>query len=102
VTPEALGTVADYATEIVPSLARVRLLRAWAGLRPRSKDGKFKIGRVPRMSHLYVATGHDSVGVLYSAVTGMYLAQTIAGEQLLADMSMFAPVAERPTDVRKN
>ena len=101
-TPEALSTLAHYATEIVPALARVRLLRAWAGLRPRSKDGKFKVGRVPGVPHLYVATGHDSAGVLYSAVTGMYLAQTIAGEQPLADLSMFAPVAGTQSDVRKN
>lgn len=89
-TPEALTALTNYPAEIVPALAHVRLLRAWAGLRPRSKDGKFKIGRVPGTSHLYVATGHDSIGIIYSAVTGMYLAQTITSEQPTVDMSMFA------------
>lgn len=90
-TPEALTALTSYPAEIVPALALVRLLRAWAGLRPRSKDGKFKIGRVPGIPHLYVATGHDSIGIICSAVTGMYLAQTITGGEPTVDMSMFAP-----------
>jgi glycine/D-amino acid oxidase-like deaminating enzyme len=69
--------LAAYAVEMVPALRHARLVRSWAGLRPRSRDGKFLIGGVPALRNFYVATGHDSIGVLYSQTTGQLLAEYI-------------------------
>jgi sarcosine oxidase subunit beta len=69
--------LARYAVESVPALARARLVRIWAGLRPRTRDGRFLIGPVPGIDGLYLATGHDSVGVLHAAMTGKLLAEWI-------------------------
>jgi glycine/D-amino acid oxidase-like deaminating enzyme len=76
-TWDGITQLCRYAVEMVPALARARLVRSWAGLRPRSRDGKFIIGEAPGTKGLFLATGHDSVGVLYSAMTGKLLAERI-------------------------
>lgn len=76
-TWDGITQLCRYAVEMVPALARARLVRSWAGLRPRSRDGKFIIGEAPGVQGLFLATGHDSVGVLYSAMTGKLLAERI-------------------------
>lgn len=76
-TREAISQLCRYGVETVPALARARLLRSWAGLRPRSRDGKFVIGEAPGLPGLYLATGHDSVGVQNSGMTGKLLAEWI-------------------------
>src|SRR5262249_14544047 len=46
-TWDGVSQIARYAVDTVPALARARFVRAWAGLRPRSRDGKFIIGPAP-------------------------------------------------------
>ncbi len=76
-TWEGIAQLCRYAVRTVPALARARLVRAWAGLRPRSADGRFLIGEAPGVAGLYLATGHDSVGVLHAPMTGRLLAEWI-------------------------
>jgi sarcosine oxidase subunit beta len=80
-TWDGVSQLSRYAVDTVPALARARLLRAWAGLRPRSRDGKFIIGPAPGPEGLWLATGHDSIGVLYSTMTGKLLAEWISSGQ---------------------
>jgi sarcosine oxidase subunit beta len=76
-TWDGVSQLARYAVECVPALARARLVRTWAGLRPRTRDGRFLVGPVPGVDGLYLATGHDSVGVLHAPMTGKLLAEWI-------------------------
>jgi sarcosine oxidase subunit beta len=76
-TWDGVGQLCRYAVDTVPALSQTRLVRAWAGLRPRSGDGRFIIGPTPSLGGFWLATGHDSIGVLYSIVTGTLLAQWI-------------------------
>lgn len=81
-TWQAVTDLARYAVETVPALRQARLVRGWAGLRPRSADGRFLIGPVPGVEGLYLATGHDSNGVLHSSMTGRLLARWfVSGER---------------------
>lgn len=68
VTYEASLAILGRAARIVPALARIRLVRAWAGLRPMSPDGQPIYGPVSGVSGFYVAVGHS--GVTLAAVTG--------------------------------
>jgi sarcosine oxidase subunit beta len=77
VTTDGIAQLVRYAVDTVPALRQARLVRAWAGLRPRSQDGKFLIGEVPMLRGFFLATGHDSVGVLNSGMTGKLLAEWI-------------------------
>ena len=76
-TWDGVRQLCQYALDTVPALARTRLVRAWAGLRPRSLDGRFIIGPAPGIEGFWLATGHDSVGILYSTMTGKLLASFI-------------------------
>lgn len=76
-TWDGVAQLCRYAIGTVPALARARLVRAWAGLRPRSVDGQFIIGPAPALPGFWLATGHDSIGILYSTMTGKLLASYI-------------------------
>jgi len=90
-TWEGVSELSRYAVETVPALARARLVRAWAGLRPRSRDGKFIIGPAPGLEGLWLATGHDSIGVLYSTMTGKLLAEWISSGRRPELLAPFDP-----------
>lgn len=90
-TFDGITQLCGYAVEMVPALARARLVRSWAGLRPRSRDGKFIIGAAPGETGLFLATGHDSVGVLYSAMTGKLLAERMVTGRQPALLAPFDP-----------
>ncbi|KAF0279529.1 FAD-binding oxidoreductase [Spiribacter aquaticus] len=63
---------------IVPDLARLRVIRGYAGLRPFSPDGHPLIGPVPGAERLIVATGHEGAGHGLAAVTGDLVAACVA------------------------
>lgn len=63
---------------VVPDLERLRVIRAYAGLRPFSADGVPIIGPVPGAERLVVATGHEGAGHGLAAVTGELVADVIA------------------------
>ena len=88
---EGVSQLCQYAIDTVPALARARLVRGWAGLRPRSRDGTFIIGEAPGCPGFWLATGHDSIGILYSAMTGRLLSQWIRTGERPALLAMFDP-----------
>ena len=63
---------------VVPDLARLRVIRAYAGLRPFSPDGLPMIGPLPGAERLLVATGHEGAGHGLAAVTGELVAAALA------------------------
>jgi len=89
-----------YAVDTVPALARARLVRAWAGLRPRSGDGRFIIGPAPGLEGFWLATGHDSIGILYSTMTGKLLASFILSGRRPDMLAPFDPA--RPSLVTRD
>ena len=56
-------------------------MRAWAGLRPASADGRPIVSRDPLVRHYVVATGHDADGVLLAPVTAEWSAGLLRGER---------------------
>lgn len=53
--------------------------RAWAGLRPATPDGLPYIGAVPSTPGLYVATGHNMLGVTLAPATAVALVEAMRG-----------------------
>jgi len=60
-TPGAIHSVARRAVRLVPALARVQVLRIFAGLRPWPPDGVPFLGAVPSVPGFYVAVGHSGI-----------------------------------------
>lgn len=77
VTDEGLSWLRHSAARLVPALASSQVEQAWAGLRPRTPDAWPILGRLPGWENVLVATGHSSVGVMLSGITGQGVAQML-------------------------
>lgn len=76
---------------LCPPLGVGTPLRSWAGLRPVTPDGLPLIGRAPDVDGLWYATGHGRNGILLAGVTGLAMAQMIAGEAAPDELAAAAP-----------
>jgi glycine/D-amino acid oxidase-like deaminating enzyme len=79
VDPAFLGTMLNRAIEFVPALARHSVIRTWTGFRPASPDHLPLIGPWPLQDGVFLATGHDGLGVTMALGTGRILADQIVG-----------------------
>jgi D-amino-acid dehydrogenase len=64
---------------------------AWAGLRPMTCDDLPVLGRTRRYPNLYLATGHNMLGLTMAPGTGEVLADLITGQPPSLDVSCFDP-----------
>ena len=87
VTTPGLARIVTAAMSLSPSLARAKIRRSWAGLRPLTPDGLPIIGPEPDLEGLWYATGHGRNGILLAALTGQLIAQMIGGESPAVDLS---------------
>ncbi|PYP39687.1 MAG: glycine oxidase ThiO [Gemmatimonadetes bacterium] len=91
VTEAGLAAIRARVDALVPSLAGAPVLRAWAGLRPGTPDGRPIVGREPDLAGLWYATGHGRNGVLLAGITGVIVAQFLAGEGTLEGVEELRP-----------
>ncbi|RJQ50725.1 MAG: FAD-dependent oxidoreductase [Desulfobacteraceae bacterium] len=77
VTIEKLRAYAQTFAGALPVLSGLRIIHAFAGLRPMSADGLPIIGPLPGIPHLIVATGHCADGIRDSAATGKAVSELI-------------------------
>jgi D-amino-acid dehydrogenase len=90
-TAGGVHAVLDQALQLAPGLSRARLLEARVGLRPVSADGLPILGRSPKHSNLYVATGHAGYGLEVGPYSGALIADLISGRPLPVELGAFAP-----------
>lgn len=90
-SPEAIAKITASAVDMCRLLTGVVPRRTWVGLRPGTPDGLPIIGREPRCEGLWYATGHGRNGVLLAGITGIVLAQMMAGEATLESVAAFRP-----------
>ncbi|MBX3462096.1 MAG: FAD-binding oxidoreductase [Planctomycetes bacterium] len=67
------------ACRYVPGLAAAPVVRAWVGLRPYAIDKQPLVGPWPPVRGLWLAAGHEGLGITLGPITGRLLAQQIAG-----------------------
>lgn len=75
---EVITLIARHATRIVPTLARVRMLRSMTGLRPSTGDG-LPIIEETRPGWI-TAAGHEGDGIALAPVTGQLVLDLLRGE----------------------
>lgn len=63
----------------------------WMGRRPTLPDSKPVIGQAPKHSNVFMAFGHQHIGLMTGPITGRLIAEQISGESNDIDMSAFAP-----------
>ncbi len=68
------------ALEYLPGLANVSCTRVWTGFRPATPDALPLIGPWPEDASLYVATGHEGLGITTSLATAKLIRAQMLGE----------------------
>ncbi len=89
-TEPAIERMLRFAHRLVPDLAAAELETTWSGIRPGSPDGLPWIGRSPRLSNGFVATGHFRAGWHQSTGTAELIADLITGATPRLDPTPFA------------
>ncbi len=67
------------AQRYAPGLAAAPIVRTWVGLRPYSLDKHPLIGPWPQLPGLWIAAGHEGLGITLAPITGLLLAQQLTG-----------------------
>ncbi len=86
-----LEAMLALACDYLPELAELSLLRCWTGLRPASRDGQPLIGAHPEHPRVWLACGHEGLGITTSLATAELLAQLSLGQPTLLNAAPYAP-----------
>jgi glycine/D-amino acid oxidase-like deaminating enzyme len=85
------------AIEYMPALAKLSIIRTWTGFRAATADKLPIVGACPDRPNVYLATGHEGLGITTSLATARLLADLIAGRQPAIDPSPYLPCPSRFT-----
>jgi D-hydroxyproline dehydrogenase subunit beta len=87
---DVLTRMLRRAVEFVPSLAGLSVLRSWTGFRPATPDKLPLIGAWPGTQNLWIAAGHEGLGVTTALATGRILADLVTGRPPEIDAEPYA------------
>ncbi|MCV2357111.1 FAD-binding oxidoreductase [Paucibacter sp. B2R-40] len=89
--PVILQEMLRQACSYAPGLRDLSLLRCWTGVRPASRDGQPIIGAHPELPRVWLATGHEGLGITTSLATAELLTELSLGAAPLLDAGPFSP-----------
>ncbi|SPF39159.1 Oxidoreductase, FAD-dependent [Candidatus Sulfopaludibacter sp. SbA4] len=79
IDPHMLRRMLERAREYMPGLGELTAIRAWTGFRAATPDKLPLIGPCADNDRLYLATGHEGLGITTSLATGRLLADQLTG-----------------------
>ncbi|GAB3258821.1 NAD(P)/FAD-dependent oxidoreductase [Chitinimonas naiadis] len=79
------------AFDYLPGLRDMQAIRAWSGFRPSTPDKLPLLGQVPGRPRLWLATGHEGLGITTALASGELLAQQLCGEVTTLDPRPYDP-----------
>jgi glycine/D-amino acid oxidase-like deaminating enzyme len=86
-----LRRMLSRAFQFMPALRELHALRVWTGQRPTSIDGRPYLGAVGDSGRLWVAAGHEGLGVTTALGSARLLVDLILGRAPAIDPSPYAP-----------
>lgn len=86
-----MARMLQRALDYLPGLAELNAIRTWTGFRAATPDSLPLIGAHPEHPHLWLAVGHEGLGVTTAPATAQLLAAQIAGGTPAIDPTPFAP-----------
>lgn len=86
-----LGQMLRRAAEYMPGLAGLNCLRIWTGVRAASPDGLPLIGPHPSRPNVWLAVGHEGLGITTSLATAKILAAQLLGRPCAIPLEPYAP-----------
>ncbi len=90
-TYEGLTTIARNAVKLIPRCAGFKVVRAFAGLRPRTPDGLCVLGALEEVENFYLASGHEGDGIALAPVTGKLLTELIVEGSTSINIGALSP-----------
>ncbi|OEZ56136.1 FAD-binding oxidoreductase [Duganella sp. HH105] len=91
VEPAMLQRMLRHAAAFTPALAQLNVLRCWTGLRAATPDGLPLIGPHAARRGLWLATGHEGLGITTSLATAQLLAAQMNGDSTRIPASPYLP-----------
>ncbi len=91
VSPPMLARMLQRAFRFLPALRELQAIRAWTGFRPATPDGRPYLGAVPGRGNLWVAAGHEGLGVTTAPGSAQLLLDLILGRTPAIDPAPYAP-----------
>lgn len=86
-----LARMMKRAVEYLPGIGQLQVIRCWTGCRAATPDGAPLIGPWPREDGLWLATGHEGLGITTAPGTGRLLADLILGRTPCLTPEPFLP-----------
>ncbi len=81
IDPPMLARMLQRAFEYMPGLAQLASIRTWTGFRAATPDKLPVIGHAPGYSTVYLATGHEGLGISTSLATAKLLADQLMNRE---------------------
>ena len=91
-THDATTDLAGQLVRLAPALAKLQMIRTFAGLRPATPDGAPIIKRFAEPGGFIVAAGHEGDGICLAPITGTVVAGIVSGR--IDDYHQFAALAD--------
>jgi glycine/D-amino acid oxidase-like deaminating enzyme len=88
---DVLARMLHRAVAFMPGLSTLPVVRTWTGFRPATPDKLPLIGAWPAVEGLWIAAGHEGLGITTALGTGSMLTALIAGDTPAIDPTPFAP-----------
>jgi glycine/D-amino acid oxidase-like deaminating enzyme len=91
VDPEIMRRMLQRAQEYLPALAQKSAIRAWTGFRAATPDKLPLIGPLPADPSVYLATGHEGLGITTSLATARLIADQLTGRSSAIAIEPYLP-----------
>ncbi|KRE88370.1 D-amino acid oxidase [Frateuria sp. Soil773] len=91
VSAPMLQRMLQRAFDFMPALRGLRAIRAWTGFRPATPDGRPYLGAVPGRADLWVAAGHEGLGVTTALGSAQLMLDLLLGRTPAIDPAPYAP-----------
>ena len=91
VDQEIMRRMLQRAQEYLPALAQTSAIRAWTGFRAATPDKLPLIGPSPADPSVYLATGHEGLGIATSLATARLLADQLTGKSSAIAIEPYLP-----------
>ena len=88
---EGIRAIINQAVSIIPVMKEVNFIRAIAGLRPATPDGKMILGEHAALPGFYTAAGHEGDGISLAPITGKLLARMVCERMVESRLEELSP-----------
>ncbi len=86
-----IGAMMASAAAYMPAVLELKTVRMWTGLRAATPDGLPIIGAHPLMDGVYLAGGHEGLGLTMAMGTAELIADVVAGREPVMDARPYSP-----------